>query len=329
MTWNPIFPVAVIVLATLALVAACVVSLVRAPDRSRRTNWIVRLVAVVLLGIACLRPGIGSQTAPTAQSDVDVFFLVDTTASMVAEDWDGAPRLDGVRADVMALAEAHSGARFSLITFDKDAQVRLPLTTDTTALQTSVTTLRPEITAYSSGSSISIANELLVTSLERAAEAKPDRARVVYYLGDGEQTASTAPESFADAAPLIQGGSVLGYGTAAGGKMLTTNGGFETTTPTYIADSSGREALSVIDETNLGAIATELGVAYQHRMPDLAVQPAAVDPSKLDTQSAGDVERAFDLYWIFAIGVFLLLLRDVWVVTRALTDLASSRGRTA
>lgn len=330
MTWNPILPVWAVVIIVLALGALCVVALVRAPDRARRRDWAVRAFVVLLLGIACLRPGIGTSSAATATNDVDVFFVVDTTASMNAEDWDGAPRLDGVRGDVMALAEAHAGARFSLLTFDSEAQLRVPLTTDVSALQSAVTTLRPEITGYSSGSSISAANELLEETLERAADAKPERARVVYYLGDGEQTAREDPESFASSAELLQGGAVLGYGTDQGGPMRETLSGFATTEPTYIVDrSTGSDAISRIDEPALETIASQLGVGYQHRTPATAVQAAAVDPTVLETETGNDVERAFDLYWIFAIVIFLLLLREVWVLTRAIIELSESRGARA
>lgn len=326
MTWNPILPVWAVVLIVLALGALCVVALVRGPDRARRRNWGVRLLVVLLLGVACLRPGIGTGSAATATNDLDVFFVIDTTASMNAEDWNGAPRLDGVRADVMTLAEAHAGARFALLTFDSEGQLRLPLTTDVTALQTSVSTLRPEITEYSTGSSISAANELLEKTLARTAESKPERARVVYYLGDGEQTSSDAPESYEDSAPFVQGGAVLGYGTTQGGPMRETLSGFATTEPGYITDTSGADAISRIDEAALQEIATQLGVGYQHRTPDSAPQAAQVDPTVLETETGNDVERAFDLYWILAIMIFLLLLREVWILTRAITELAESRG---
>lgn len=327
MTWNPILPPAILVVVVLAMLAVCVLALVRAGGPRRRRDWVFRIAAVVLLGLACFRPGIGSQGAPAAASDVDVFFVVDTTASMNAEDWGSEPRLAGVRADVAALAEAHAGARFSLVTFDSDPQLRLPLTTDASALQSSMSTLRPEITTYSSGSSISIANEYLAALLERTAEASPERARVVYYLGDGEQTVDTAPESFADSAGLFQGGAVLGYGTETGGPMRETLGGFDTTEPGYIQDPSGGDAVSRIDEVNLQAVASQLGVAYQHRTPDAPVEPAAVDASTVMV-SGGDVERSFDLYWILAIAVFALFLREVWIVTRTLVELAGARGRT-
>ena len=326
MTWNPVFHPAIVVVATLALAGLCVWGLVRAGSRGARAGWGLRLAVALLIGIACLRPGIGSHSAQTAQSEVDVLFVVDTTASMVAEDWGGAPRFEGVKADIAQLALAHPGARYSLITFDAAAVQRLPFTSDATALQSSVDTLRPEITLYSAGSSITISNTLVNRVLKQAAEQHPDRARIVYYLGDGEQTSEKEPGSFADAGTHLDGGAVLGYGTAQGGPMRETTGSFDTSAPGYIQAPGGGNAISKIDEANLQSIAEQLGVAYQLRTPGEPVTAAGVDPAKLDGGAGPDVETAFELYWIFAIAAFVLLLREVWLNVRSVRELQAARG---
>ena len=325
MTWNPIFPLILVVLVTLALVGGAVFGLLRARGRGRLSYGLLAVVAV-LLGIACLRPGVGTQSAQTTQSDVDVVFVVDTTASMVAEDWNGGPRIDGVKEDIMALAQTHAGARFALITFDASAVQRLPFTNDATALQSAVTTLRPEITLYSNGSSIAIANDLVDRVLERSATEQPEHARLVYYFGDGEQTSSKAPESFSASADRLAGGAVLGYGTTAGGPMKETLGMYSTASPQYLTTRDGAQAISKLDEQNLQSIASQLGVAYELRAPGTPVAAAEVDPAKLDTGRGNDVETAFDLYWIFAIAAFLLLLPEVWLGIRSIRELQRARG---
>lgn len=327
MTWNPIWPAWLLVLITLALVGLCVWRIVRSPSRVRRVDWLLRALVAVLIGVACLRPGIGTQTVQAQQSELDVVFVVDTTASMNAEDWNGGPRLDGAKQDIADLAVAHAGARFALITFDSIAVQRLPFTTDATALQSSLETLRPEITMYSGGSSITVANRLLNQVLSDAEAQGPERARVVYYLGDGEHTSEQEPESFTQAAGKVDGGAVLGYGTAEGGPMLETLGNFSSETPDYITTSTGETAISRIDETNLAAIAGQLGITYQLRSPGTPIDVAAVTIDS-STHAGADVETAFDLYWILAIAAFVLLLREVWVNVRGAAELRSARGTT-
>lgn len=328
MTWNPIFHPALLVLIALALLAVTIAGLLRARTSGGRLSWMARIGVAALLPLACLRPGIGSAQAPVVETEADVVFLVDTTASMVAEDWDGAPRMDGAREDIMALSQLHPGARFSLITFAQEAQQRLPFTNDASALQAAVTTMRPEITRHSSGSSVTAANELLASTLESAREAGPHRLRVVYYLGDGEQTSQDPPGSFSLAAPDVSGGLVLGYGTQQGGPMRETLGGVATAPPAYIQDPAGGNAISRIDEGNLQQIAADLGIEYQHRLPGEALREVPLESAPAP-RSESDVERSFDLYWILSILIFLLLLREAWVLARGIIELRNAGGRSA
>ncbi|WP_371029528.1 VWA domain-containing protein [Pseudoclavibacter sp. JSM 162008] len=328
MTWNPILPPVLLALVGMVLLGFCVFALVRASDRRRRDNWVLRLAACALIVVAAFRPGVGSAPAPNLQSEVDVLFVVDTTASMVAEDWDGAPRLDGVKADISALTAAHEGARFGLVTFDAAAVQRLPFTADTTALDALLQTLRPEVTQYSRGSSISIAEPLVRDVLEAAAEAEPERARLVYYLGDGEQTAETEPESFSAVAGYLAGGAVLGYGTEEGGPMKATAGTLATDEPSYILDGQGQQARSVIDTAALQTIADDLALPLEVREPGTEVVPAEVDGTRV-TKTGGSAETAFEVYWILAAAAFLLLLRDVWESVKHSIELSRARGGTA
>ena len=164
-------------------------------DGGRFREWLFRSALVLLLLAAAFRPGVPGGSAEAATADANVFFVVDTSSSMVAEDYaDHSPRLEGVRQDIMAVAGELAGARFSLLTFDSNAVVRMPLTTDTSALDTAVAVLQPRVTAFYKGSSITAAGKLLTERLRSARDSHPERPRLVYYLGDGEQTSPTAPE---------------------------------------------------------------------------------------------------------------------------------------
>src|SRR5690606_11252234 len=116
----------------------------------------------------------------------------------------------------------------------------------------------------------SIAAERLEKTLEAAASASPDRARMVFYFGDGEQTAATEPESFAASAREVASGAVFGYGTDAGGPMRQTSAG--TDGPGDYITYQGERALSRIDPQNLEQIAQQLGVEYQHRSADVPIE---------------------------------------------------------
>lgn len=296
---------------------------------SRAGHW--RLTtAVVLLAVAALRPGLPGDEVNTTAANLNVYFVVDTTSSIIAEDWgDGQPRLTGVRSDIDAIASALPGARYSVVTFDQSTRVRLPLTTDTTALASVTETLLPEPTEYSRGSSVTEANGRLRTLLEQAGQRTPERGRVVYYLGDGEQTAPGQPAPFTIPAGLVNGGAVLGYGTSEGGRMKATRARFETSGE-YIQDpATGEDARSVIGEGALRAIAGQLGVGYLHRESGADIGPAVdrIDLARYGNSAeieARKVRARYELYWVFLLGLAALA---VWEAGSGIAALAQTRRR--
>jgi Ca-activated chloride channel family protein len=320
---QPVITPFLAILLVLPVLGAAVWMLVRSissrgngPGGAGPAMWALRILLVLACGVLLLRPGIPGGHVRTLASATDVVIAVDTTASMVAEDWDGAKgatgdrtRMAGVREDVRRIAEAYPGARFALITFDANAVLRLPLTTDSGALVSAVDVLQPEVTRQSKGSSIGIADQLLAQTLQNAQKASPDRARMVFYLGDGEQTVSSTPESFTASKKLVSGGAVLGYGTAEGGPMRETTGAFSGKGD-YI-QYQGSDALSRIDEKNLQQIAAELGVGYTHRTAQAKPQLPPAPTSTTAYRENDPLTQPIDLSWILALVIAALLCTEI------------------
>lgn len=275
---------------------------------------------LLLVLAAILRPGLPGGSAQAATADLNVFFVVDVTTSMVAEDYgSGEPRLEGVRQDIMAIAEELPGARFSVITFDTKGHVRMPLTTDTLALQTITSVLEPQVTAYAKGSSITAARDVLAERLAAARDSHPERPRLVFYLGDGEHTSAEEPKKLELGQGMVAGGAVLGYGTAAGGRMKENTGRDSDggTGAAYVQDGRGgaaRDALSTIDEGRLQGIASQLDVPYVHRGagdPPAEMLQRAVPGTLERMPDDGAVSGRTEFYWVFAAGAFALGWRRV------------------
>ncbi|PRA81272.1 VWA domain-containing protein [Microbacterium sp. MYb66] len=319
MIFQPVLNPLLIALLCLPVAALAVWVLVRpaksgtAPTDPRalaghRALWAMRLVLVLACFAMLLRPGIPGGATQTLATDTDIVLVVDTTASIVAEDWgDDEPRLDGIRDDVRALVEEYPGARFALITSDAAAELRMPLTTDTTALMGSLEVLRPEVTSQSRGSSIGIAAPLLTETLASAAESSPDRSRMVFYFGDGEQTVDSEPESFSSSEKYTDAGGVFGYGTTEGGPMRITTGDVSATGTAEYIQYEGSDALSVIDDANLEAIAAQLGVEYEHRTAEAAPTLPAAPSTTTSYAESGEVGNVTELYWIAALVILLIL----------------------
>ncbi|WEK61610.1 MAG: VWA domain-containing protein [Candidatus Microbacterium colombiense] len=338
MIFQPVLHPLLLVLLFAPIVALVVWLLVRVPRSStgapppasaavrHRSLWALRLVMVLACLAMLLRPGIPGGATQTLATDTDIVLVVDTTASIVAEDWDGdRPRLDGVRADVQAIVQQYPGARFALLTFDAAAELRMPLTTDTTAVMGSLEVLRPEVTSLSRGSSIGIAAPLLAETLKSAAESSPERSRMVFYFGDGEQTVDSPPESFSASTKYTDSGAVFGYGTAEGGPMRITTGGVAGGGSDYI-EYEGSDALSTIDETNLKLVAGQLDVEYQHRTADAApTLPDAPSTTTSYTES-GTTGKVTELYWIAALVIVALLGFELTRATMLIARLRQLRA---
>ncbi|GAB3064538.1 vWA domain-containing protein [Sediminivirga luteola] len=318
MTFDPQIPVALILLGAALAVAGCVWLLVTGPQPGRRLSWALRLAAVLLLTAAMLRPGVPGEPGEELASDADVFLLVDTTASMGATDWDGEARLDGVRADIDALVRELPGARYSLITFDTEAVTRMPLSTDTTALASALELMEPEYALYSRGSSPWAAAGYLRERLEAAGDRHPDAARLVFYFGDGEATAHEPVAGFGEAAELVHGGAVFGYGSA-GGATMPRNDPFPSAAEELIRDpATGEPAVSVPDPGTLDAIAAELGVASTMREPGTAIGEVAAGLALTQLAVPDGRERRTEMHWLPLAGLLAVLTADALLVAARL-----------
>ncbi|WP_051297277.1 VWA domain-containing protein [Brevibacterium album] len=309
---SPVLPWPVLAGLAGLLLAGCAVLAVR--TRGRRLQWSMRGAAVLVLALALLRPGVPVPgVAERAESALDVFVAVDTTASMIAEDWNGdEPRLSGAVEDIRRLMEQAPEARFSLVTFASTAQTVVPLTTDHAAMGSALEVLRPELTLYSSGSSITEPAAHLRTRLEKAAEDRPENARLLFYLGDGEQTSDAEPAPMSDLADLVDGGAVYGYGTEAGGRMLETSSYWDESEPAHIEDpETGEPAVSRIDTAALEEIAGDLGVDFAHR--EAGTDPGFAFPEADRIVQAREESRAGVAEYTWALFIPL----TVWLAAEA------------
>ncbi|KUM32873.1 vWA domain-containing protein [Arthrobacter sp. EPSL27] len=302
------------------------------PEENRA--WLFRAALVLLLLLAASRPGLPGGAVQAAATNLNVFFVVDTSSSIAAEDHvsaDGggprAPRLDGVRADILAVARELGGARYSLITFDSGAAVRMPLTADTSALETAVAVLTPQVTSYSQGSGVTAARTVLAERLAAARDTQPERPRLVFYFGDGEQTSAAAPRDMRLDGSLVSGGAVLGYGTRDGGRMRENSGDVTRPAQTYIQDpATGTDALSRLDEDRLRGIAQQLAVPYVHRLAGDGPAPMLRNAAPGTLERTGEsLNGRTELYWLPAFAAFLLALRETLLVSRELRDLKPAR----
>lgn len=296
------------------------------PVTAARLTLARRLGIVLAFVVVLVRPGLGEADAPVLVSDLDVLVVLDVTRSMAAVDHDGRqPRVAGAKQDLVDLADALPGARFAMVTFGADARLTVPFTTDAAAFLAAVETTYLERPRDGAGSRADRAASEVTAVLARAEEQRPERRRVVVYLGDGEDTAEDGvDQTFEDAAGLIAGGVVLGYGTEEGAAMPASDDLDDR--EGYVEDpATGSTAVSHADADNLQQIADELDVP-------VLMRTAAEGAGRGIDELADGFESAYvdgeggredrpakhDLTWVAGLvllGLVLLELRSGWRAT--------------
>ncbi len=357
MRFDPLLPWPVIAGVAVLVVVVFVVRIRRRPG----VGALLRSGGICAAALAiAVDPATTAGRSEARQTAADVLFVVDTTASMAAEDYGptaaGAtdrPRLDGVRADISELASYFPGAHFSLVRFDTQARIDLPWTTDAAALETAVAVLRQERAAYSRGSQLELALAAVGEQLPRPTSTGAEGFSIVFYFSDGERTAATTSgpslseqagqllgpntidadegssglESFADLADLVDAGAVFGYGTAEGARMQEFVGRERRATvsedPYLIDAATGEHAVSRADEGALRHIAADIGVPYLHRQSPGGLDDLASDiRDAAATAGAGDRPARNRLYWIPAGALVALVL---WQAAASAEEVAAAR----
>ena len=289
---------------------------------------VLRMTGIVaLLLFIALDPAVDGGKVAALRSDADVLFVVDTTGSMGAEDYDGDhQRFEGVRADIMDLVDAFRGAHFALVTFDTTERIVVPWTTDVGAFETAVSLLRQERTMYARGSRLDRPIDAMARLVPRTEDGS--RYSVAFYLSDGEQTADGGPPDFRSLAPSIAAGAVLGYGSVEGGRMRIYTGR-DSTLDQFIQDpETGDDAISRIDEEMLRGIADDLGVDYLHRTGTGGLGGLAADiADNAERERTGTREGDRRLYWVAAFGVVALVLWQLAITSMEFGDARRALGR--
>ena len=227
--------------------------------------YLRQIFIVLLLFVINLRIMVPSEhiNSASAKMDVSVLFVIDNTISMLAQDYNGnTERLTAVKDDCSYIIDKLYGADFSVITFDNTAKLLSPFTSDTDFAKNTISAIYPMNETYAKGSSMNISKELLIKTLKYA-KNKSKNPVAVFFISDGEITNEDTLKSFSEAAPYIDYGAVLGYGTKQGGIMYAPTYDGKSTTPLQDeSDYPYKDALSKIDEKNLQQLAKDMNISY-------------------------------------------------------------------
>lgn len=304
MTFQPVLPPALLVVISVMLIALRFIGM-RQLHTSRGARWATvwrwcaPTLAVLLLLIAAWRPGLeptsaeADAAAPSGEN-VNVFLVVDRSPESGIDDYDGKPRIDGIRADIGSLIDRYPRARFAMIAFASRPSLDWPLSEDVWSLEPMVAGLRPYGASDAETDAAAAANVLRYQLIATGQQYR-DSTNLVFYFGSGA-SGSRAPQGEFEPVPgTVDGGAVFGYGT------------LEDNTAGY-------------DEQRLRLIAGQLGVPYVHRQAGeplpKGVPNSAAPQAPERHAAAADVVQRTELYWVFTLLASLLLLFEIFLSIR-------------
>ena len=314
MITRPVLPPVVTGIILAVVFAGVLVSVIR-----RKNSLIKKLISVfrnlaicALIFVILLRPMNRRFDMDLELKNIDVLFVVDTTISMWATDYDnGRTRIRGVGDHAAYIMQELSGSNFGLIRFDNRSQILAPFTQDMDNVDDAFATLREPDRYYARGSSPNVVYDDLLKMLESSA-AKEDRMTVLFFISDGEITAEGETlRSFAELSQYVDGGAVLGYGTKEGATMQDANG--------VIRDpETGEEAVSVIDEDNLRKLSEDLDIDYIHMVNEknVAYLLETIKSGAVSYVGSEDAYIYDDTYYWYVIPLAALILWETVVILR-------------
>ena len=300
---NPIIPVWIMIL-FLPFFWIC-----RSLDKKK---FIRQILIVILIFLINLRPMFKIGTSEVMTNELDVLFVIDTTISMVAEDYNGNDtRLSAVKKDCRYIMDQLHGSKFSIVTFDDTSKIMVPFTMDSNLIGGTIDILNVSNYVYAKGTSLNkpITN---MESVFMASEKHSNRARIVFFISDGEITNNDKidEDGYSDLEKYISDGAVLGYGTDQGGYMYVND--LYEDSYTYVEDKTTypyKKAVSRIDEDNLKTISNSLGIdyVYMDNQSNIDSKLNEIKDGVNYKTSKVDLTSYEDIYYIFVIPLVGLL----------------------
>lgn len=327
---NPIIPVWLMTIICIIFVALIVYNKLKKDNKKVKRsniNMIIELIIVILLFVINLRIMIPNGETNVINSDLNIMFVIDTSVSMRALDYEGnKERFEGVIKDCCYIVDELSGCKFSIITFGDTAQRLIPFTTDSDMVQAELKAIKLENDYYASGTSINLVNEELEKTLKKENEKNnKDSKNVIFFITDGEITKEGEKlEDFSNIKQYVTNGAVLGYGTTTGGKMaysMYMDGMDSKYRYLYYYDENYNmvTAISKIDEKNLKQIATDMGVDYIQMSKTSNINYKINDIRKQMEESLTNKDKVAsykDIYYLFAIPLGVMLIIKFIVIKR-------------
>ncbi len=288
-----------------------------------------RLLIAVSLIIILIRPTIANEDSKRESTNLNIWFVVDATGSMVAKDVDGGTkrRYEKVQDDIAEIASLVPGAKYGLIVQDYTNYNASPMSYSADGIIAAGAYVMPKPSFYSLPTDIS---DLLSFTQNRVINYKnthPERSNAIIVMSDGEDVSGGNIRVPAALVSTVDATIVLGYGSESGSLLETINYPSSTRTDgminennyvTYYGDDESitvddyHRVISKINENNLQSVAEQTNGQYYHResgnAPSEITEKLKSTASIIKNTKASDTTSRGEIYYIVALVLVLILL---------------------
>lgn len=329
---NPIFPLIVIIPVIVLVFIGLFIGTVR--SHAGMFKKVIETVVTVLICICIyvinLRIMLPSSQATVKVPSLNVLFVMDSTISMWAEDYDGDnSRMDGAIEACNYIMDEFNGSSFSLITFDHEAKVKIPLTPDRESITDALEYIYEPSMYVAKGSDMNSPVDEMSRILTHMKDKYENRETIVFFFSDGEETFDSSKESGKDGSKddesgdeqddessensyasyarligLVDGGAIVGVGSEDGATMKDGDGN------DIYDPETGDLAVSCIGEESLESIASKVGLEYVHMedVDDLEdIVDHVIEDATYEAELRDDVENKEDTYY-YVLPILMILL---------------------
>lgn len=222
----------------------------RYTQRGNMVQFLFFISALFLVGLALLKPYQGVETRQIAHHGLDVFFAVDLSSSMLAEDIK-PNRLERAKFKMKDLLGFLGGARVGLIAFAGMSVPLVPLTEDQEVFHLFMNELSPDLLPVP-GTDLTQALRVAVNSFSKLSQ---NHEKALILMTDGEDSVAldtTITETILKNNIKV---FIIGMGTLEGAPIPLSDGGYKT-------DHKGNVVVSKLNEVALQELAVATGGTY-------------------------------------------------------------------
>ncbi len=264
-------------------------------------KFILRNIYFGLLIVALLGPSFGESSRELKMVGKDIFFLVDLSESMNANDIKPS-RLDKIKYELKNIVDAFSSDRVGIIMFSNEAFMQCPLTFDKSAVNLFIETLSTGLVP-NTGTDFAPALNLSIDKLSNEeSSATRQTAKIVILISDGEDHGKETIEAVEKLEERGIKLFTLGVGTQKGSK-IPKNRGFK-------RDRSGKDIVTRLNPKSLKSIAVQSGGKYFEigaSRNDVSRLISAIDGIEGEVQDVKKMDVKSNKYMYF-LGLALLLI---------------------